>query len=63
MNKYRILEFSSRTTLVQEVNNLMNEGFIPLGGVDVHVTSGGSCHYCQAMLLTEIGTEKTKVAI
>jgi hypothetical protein len=50
--KYTILSHRNISELINLVNNLINEGWIPQGGL---CESGGesSCYYSQAMIKTK----------
>jgi hypothetical protein len=50
--RYIVLAYYSLEHLVKEVNQKMDEGYTPLGGVSGNVESG----YCQAMLKIRFGS-------
>jgi hypothetical protein len=47
MNNYRIAQALDAVSLSFEVQNLMDQGWIPLGGVAIDSIR---CVYCQAMV-------------
>lgn len=48
---YLIEEADSNVVLRKAVEDLMEEGWIPLGGVSVACNPDGALIYCQAMVL------------
>ena len=50
IGKYKVLEyFNNVQIIINEVNDAIRQGYIPLGGISVCTTQQGSAHYCQAI--------------
>lgn len=51
--KYKIVEQSDRIRLEKRIQQLINEGWTPLGGVSMMGSGLSSTWYAQAMILSE----------
>ena len=48
--KYKVVEKRGREDLEKEVNNLLSDGWEPVGGIDVFHAPNGVWWYFQAMI-------------
>jgi hypothetical protein len=47
---YIVVDVEYRDNFEEKVNELLKQGYLPLGGVSTYTDKDGYVHYCQALL-------------
>ena len=58
MEDYIVIESISIERFLKLVNNAINKGYTPCGGISVSVSGSGFNHYRQALVLNKQNEEK-----